>query len=316
METEEDSLSEGLESIKNTLNPFFKLQILTRKECLELSKRILKTKANDREAVNALVRHNLKLVVSIAKKFLGLTDFELADLIQEGIPGLIRAAEKYDYRKRFQFSTYATWWIRQSIQRAIHETGETVRVPPHAHERWWKIRKFAKRFQNRYGREPTEDEIVKSLASSSKKGKVILKKALFEMRTIPNFHNLLRIDASPNSDNHGDEDGNSLAEIIKDTFSLTPEQILERKTESAAPFEDFFNSLSESERNIRVFKMVNGFDSGGMEIKTLQEVGDHYNLSRERVRQIVERIRRKLYHWKCRKEFELRQESKEPEITV
>src|SRR3989344_1705071 len=253
--------------ILGPLLPFLKLPVLKAEQQRELSKRILKT--GDPEAVDTLVKHNIRLAVNMAKKFLGQTDLELEDLIQEGILGLMRAAKDFDCRKA-RFSTYATYWIKQTIKRAIHDSGGTVRVPVHAQEQWWKIRKIIHEFQDEFGREPNEKEIAESLDLGIKKTRA----ALLVMRTAPNNNAFLRLDSCIENQD-GDGDFNSdLKELIPD-WQLTPEQFVEVKDELKSALrriEDIKNYLrgcKVSERNIKVLSDTFGLD-GSFELKTLE----------------------------------------------
>ena len=278
------------------------LSILEDRELLELAKKVKKKRRGWMEARNKIVEHNRRLVIAVASKFSPKFSDPtvLFDLIQEGEIGLIRAVEEWN-PKRAKLSTYSYWWIRQSIQRAIEDRFGLVRVPPHKHTIWNKVRRVTTNFKNEFGRLPNERELARILNLPDSK----VRKLLVEMESTPNDRTVMSLDASPNGNDSGEEDAGSLAGILKDPSSLAPDRILERETESVEPFEDFFRSLRDSEKNIRIFKMVNGLDSSGFEAKTLQEVGDHFNLSRERIRQIVKRIATKLHHWKFRKELEL-----------
>lgn len=308
---EPDSEADQLSILReNPLDSLFKLPLLTSEECRELSKRILKSKVKtkikvrgkpkfvvkDREAVNTFVRHNLKLVKSIAKNFLGQSNLELDDLVQEGIPGLIRAAELYDYRKGNAFSTYATWWIRQTIQRAIEDKGETIRVPAYAHQQRRKIWKFLKKFQDKHGREPTENEIVEFLASASKSSRGVLKDILVVMRTTPNFNSLLHLDSAVGEDLGGSD----LGDAIPDCSELGPEKLAEAKDELKSALkriEDMKPHLLRgafSERNQEIFFARFGLENGSFERKTLEEVAKVHKVSRERVRQVVDEGIKKL----------------------
>lgn len=283
------------------------LPLLTDQQYRELSKIILKKRNPDLEskekAIGILARHNVRLIFSVAKKFINQTDLEFNDLIQEGFSGLRRAAEKFDYRKGFRFSTYATHWIKQAIRRAIDEQGGPARIPVHAREQWQKIRKIMREFQDELGREPTEKEIAESLNLGIKK----TRKALLVMRTAPNNGTFLQLDSFiENPENDSDCD---LKDLIPDS-QLNPEQLFEAKEELSLALmqlekmKGHLIGCGTSERNIKVFCARFGLE-GSFELKTLEDTAKSFKITRERVRQIVEGAAWKLRGFGMRNEDDL-----------
>lgn len=234
------------------------------------------------EARNILVERNLPLVTSIAKNYLHQTALELGDLIQEGRLGLIRAAEKYDYKKGNRFSTYATWWIRQSIQMAIGEYSAMIRVPSYKREQWRSINKAVRNFQSRFGRHPTNSELAKILNWNAEE----IRASLLELNLTPTNQTLPSIDFSI------DSGGTGFSEMMADK-NLPPEQLLEAKEELELAHQrlkaiiDILSfSRFISKRNIQIFLMYYGLD-GSFQSKTLEAISKNFSISRERVRQII-----------------------------
>lgn len=275
----------------NTVGSYFKkmgsLEMLSEEETEKLAKRISKDK-NDIEARNELVRRNFRLVVGIAKKYLpNHSDSEFSDLIQEGNIGLIRAAEKYEYQKG-RFSTYAQFWIRQSIQRAIEDKSDIVRVPPHEHEKWRRMQKVMRKFFQQFGRQPAIEELAGMLHWRLKK----TREEFLQMNSAINSHTVVHIDA-PFGEDKDNGDGINLFEHIPDKSQLAPEQLIIAEEELKS-ITGFLKNSSFSERNIQIFLMRYGLNDGSLERKTLEEVGRHFSISRERVRQLTSRILFKL----------------------
>ncbi len=258
--------------VKMYLKEIGKVPLLTREEEVELAKRI---EAGDEEAKKHLAEANLRLVVSIAKKHIG-RGMSFLDLIQEGNLGLIKAVEKFDYTKGYKFSTYATWWIRQSITRAIADQGRTIRVPVHMIENINKLVRTQRQLVQDLGREPTPEEIAETMNIE-----------------VDKVMDMMRIAQKPISLETpiGEEEDSQLGDFIEDEHIDTPVDI----TTQIFLKEQLFEVLETlTPREQQVLRLRFGLDDG--RTRTLEEVGQVFDVTRERIRQIEAKALRKLRH--------------------
>ena len=260
------------DTVRMYLREIGKFSLLNASEEVDFAKRI---KAGERVAKHKLVNSNLRLVVSIAKKYTGRGMLFL-DLIQEGNLGLIRAVEKFDHRKGYKFSTYATWWIRQAITRAIADQARTIRVPVHMVETINRLRKVSRLLIQELGRKPTEEEIAKRARISADKVREIIK-----VSQVP-----LSLEMPI-----GDEESSRLGDFVEDVGVKPPDEIVLHGL-LREDLEDVMKSLTDRERT--VLKLRFGLDDGHP--RTLEEVGRVFNVTRERIRQIEAKALRKLKH--------------------
>lgn len=258
--------------VRMYLKEIGRVPLLTAKEEVELAKRI---EAHSRAARRKLIEANLRLVVSIAKKYIS-RGLSLLDLIQEGNQGLMRAVEKYDWRRGYKFSTYATWWIRQAITRAIADQARTIRIPVHMVETINKLIQTSRRLMQGLGREPTSDEIGKEMGLPATRVREIFKIAQ---------------DTTSLATPVGDEEDSFLGDFIEDTSQPQPiDQTLKQLLKEN--IEEVLSTLSD--REARVLKMR--FGLAGYQPMTLEEVGREFGVTRERIRQIEAKAIRKLKH--------------------
>jgi len=275
MENLDLSISDGIsieDPVRMYLKEIGKVPLLSAEEEIELAKRM---ENGDQEAKKRLAEANLRLVVSIAKRYVGRGMLFL-DLIQEGNLGLIKAVEKFDYRKGYKFSTYATWWIRQAITRAIADQARTIRIPVHMVETINKLIRVSRQLLQELGREPTPEEISEEMGMP-----------------VDRVREILKISQEPVSLETpiGEEEDSHLGDFIQDdnvpvpaeaaSFTLLREQLVE-----------VLGTLTEREQ--KVLRLRFGLDDG--RARTLEEVGKEFNVTRERIRQIEAKALRKLRH--------------------
>jgi RNA polymerase primary sigma factor len=260
----------SLDSLRLYLRSIGRVALLTGQEEITLAKRI---ERGDMQAKRKMVEANLRLVVSIAKGYLG-RGLSFLDLIQEGSLGLIRAVEKFDYRRGYKFSTYATWWIRQSVTRAVADKGRTIRIPVHMVEKLNKVIHVERQLVQELGREPTPEEIARELECTSR-----------EVRDI------LRMSQQPISLEKpvGEEDDAALGDFIEDASAESPFEVASKNLRD----ENVCRALAVLPRREReVIEMRFGLTGGRP--RTLEEVGQAFNVTRERIRQIENHTLKKL----------------------
>jgi RNA polymerase primary sigma factor len=279
-EDDEDTLNNGQyfddasdDSVRLYLREIGKIPLLNSEDELELAKRVV---AGDKKAKDKMAEVNMRLVVSIAKRYSG-RGLDFLDLIQEGNTGLLRAVEKFDPDKGFKFSTYATWWIRQAITRAIADQARTIRIPVHMVETINKLLRTQRRMTQELNREPTIEELAKELEMEPSKVEYVIKIK----------QDITSLDAGVGRD--GDDEDSVLGDFIEDGEGATPEesatsQLLKEQVQSV------LSTLSDREQ--KIIKMRFGLENG--KSHTLEEVGREFAVTRERIRQIEAKALAKL----------------------
>ncbi len=282
--TEEEDLSkENLDDIivqvnvddpvKMYLKDIGKVPLLTSEEEVELAKRMME---GDSAARAKLSESNLRLVVSIAKRYVSRSNMQFLDLIQEGNIGLLKAVEKFDHTKGFRFSTYATWWIRQSITRAIADQARTIRVPVHMVETINKLTRVTRQLIQKLGRDPTVSEIAAAMGLSEER--------VMEIQRIA-------MDPISLETTIGDEEDSKISDFIEDETALSP---LEATSQTLLREQLLSVIETLTPREQKVIRMRYGLDNAHP--RTLEEVGKEFNVTRERIRQIEAKALRKLRH--------------------
>jgi RNA polymerase primary sigma factor len=271
VETYFDEISD--DSVRLYLREIGKIPLLNPQEELELA---YKVKEGNKDAKDKMAEANMRLVVSIAKRYSG-RGLDFLDLIQEGNTGLLRAVEKFDPDKGFKFSTYATWWIRQAITRAIADQARTIRIPVHMVETINKLLRTQRRLTQELNREPTNEEIAKAMEMEVEKVEYVMKIK----------QDITSLDAGVGRD--GDDEDSVLGDFIEDEDAASPEdsaaiQLLKEQVQ------DILNVLTEREQ--KILKMRFGLEDG--KSHTLEEVGQEFSVTRERIRQIEAKALAKL----------------------
>ncbi len=262
------------DSVKIYLREIGKVPLLTAQQETELAKRIA---AGDEQAKQDLIQANLRLVIAIAKRYAG-RGMPFLDLIQEGNMGLIKAVDKFDYTKGFKFSTYATWWIRQAIARAIADQARTIRIPVHMVETIYKITRAQRQLVQELGREPTAEEISDRLEGALSADRI---------------REIQRINQEPVSLETpiGEEDDSHLGDFLEDKEVETPNEY----TTKSLLKDELYEVMSDlTEREQKVLKLRYGLEDNHP--RTLEEVGKEFNVTRERIRQIEAKAIKKLRH--------------------
>ncbi len=261
------------DSVKVYLQQIGKIPLLSFEEELKVAKEIKEN--NSQKAKEILINANLRLVVSIAKKYIG-RGLSFLDLIQEGNMGLMKAAEKFDYSKGYKFSTYATWWIQQSITRGIADKSRMIRLPVHMIETLGKIKRATVELSTELNRVPTKEEVAHRIGMSPSKLSALMKSA----------QSTISIETPANQK----DDSSKIADFIIDDSHLTPDTKVTQEN-LLTDVHKMLNQLNQKEKDVLIMRY--GLDDNGQK-KTLDEIGSRYGVSRERIRQIETRAISKL----------------------
>ncbi|MDD4566208.1 MAG: sigma-70 family RNA polymerase sigma factor [Eubacteriales bacterium] len=270
-EVENKLSSPRLDSVKEYLDAAGEAPLLTAEEEVELAKKI---RAGDQDAKNILICSNLRLVISIAKKYTSSRFLSFLDLIQEGNLGLIKAVERYDYKKGFRFSTYATWWIRQAITRGIADTDRTIRLPVYMGETVRKVMKTAQMMDREHGFVPDTKQLAQEIGITEK----AVEQAFSNGKHIISLQTPI-----------GDDESACLGDFIEDRDKISP---VEAAIDSSLQIEINKQLARLNERERKVLEMRFGLNSG--QPHTLEQVGNHFGVTRERIRQIEAKALQKL----------------------
>ena len=264
------AIETSTDSLQLFLKDIGRVELLTAAQEVELAKRI---ERGEHRAKQEMIEANLRLVVSIAKRYRN-QGLPFLDLIQEGTIGLVRAAEKFDYRKGFKFSTYATWWIRQAVARAIADKGRTIRMPVHVVEKLNRIMRSERKLRAELGREPSTDEIARDVEMTPDEVEQIRRSAQVPVSLEKPV---------------GDDDESEFGHFLADESAPLPDELAETTLQREA-LRSILGALSERER--MVLELRYGLD--GQQPRTLDEVGRAFNVTRERIRQIEHQGLKKL----------------------
>lgn len=259
------------DSVKLYMREIGRIPLLTPEQETAIGERIV---AGDESAKNELVEHNLRLVISVARKYIGHAGMTFMDLVQEGNIGLMKAADKFDPTKGYKFSTYATWWIRQTVGRAVQEQSRTIRIPVHMVETSAKMSKAIRKLTQELEREPSIEEIAAEMNISADKIKF-----LFEAQRSP-----MSLDERVN-----DEDDATIGDLVADTGAESPLGAI-LKEDNKRQVIAVLDTLSQREKEVMIMR----FGLEDEQPKTLEEIGTHFGVTRERIRQIETKALRKL----------------------
>ena len=265
-------LYDGMDSIKSYIYEITRLPLLTLEQEQELGLRILQ---KDKQAIDTLVEHNLRLVISIAKKYANIGGMTLLDLIQEGNIGVIKAAQRFDVTKGYRFSTYATWWIKQSITRAIADKAKSIRIPANFSQKIFKLNKISSELETKLSRKPTIEELMKETDFSAQEIEELQKNNITVL--------------SLNANIKDDEDAELGEFIVDDNFNL--EDMAQKKIFSEE-LRECLKNVKLNNKELEVIYLRNGFINN--RVWTLEEIAKKLNVTRERIRQIENTALRKL----------------------